>query len=290
MAANGGWHAKKDANGGQDQLIHGLEDPWGVPPSTAGRPARPAMARRQNSALLLDADWGETGLTRRSKSLTLAELSVADRAQLAAPAPAEAPSRSWIKPFSRKKKAKAADVEPAEHSASASSASASGGRTTYTPAQLQRAASAGLPALPRRPASTTNGNGAARLDGAAPEAAPSSSARRFFTRSNDSMAKDRPVSAAAGAAAAARADAPPAALEPVERSGKSNTDGSSRWNPFSRGSGKSPAPTEPLAAAAGVQKSKGFQLHMHILNFVLDSVLRLLKALPCCMPIVHNCL
>lgn len=252
MVANGGKHAKKDANCGQGQLIHGLEDMWAVHPTPAGR-ARPATAGRQQSGLLPDGDWPESGLTRRSKSLTLEDVQAsfkdANQSQLTAPAPAEAPSRSWIKPFSRKKKAKAAEEAAASTENSASSA---GGRTTFTPAQLQRAASAGLPArAARRPASAANDNGAAEPDAAAAaDAAPSGSARRFFTRSSETVAKDRPVSAAA--APATKAEAAAAASEPVERSSKSNTEGSSRWNPFSRSTGKSPAPPEPMAAAAGV--------------------------------------
>lgn len=264
MSALGSKHATSNGSAselarGRSLLADGLEDPWGVHAPGKDGQRRPGTARRQ--AAQTD-DWGPDphAFGRRSRSLTLDEVqstfSAAGRAQLASQPPAAegGSSRSWMKPFGRKKKAARPQDDGSSLESSVSTSGRLDARTTFTAAQLQRAVSAGLPSIARQAAA----NGAAADVGAtagsdAVERAPSSSGRRLWSRSSEHVAGREAKQS--GLSKTDRGEPP--ATEMLERS-KSSTEGSgatgSRWNLFSRGTAKSAAttPTEPVLLTSGV--------------------------------------
>ena len=238
--------AESTANGqaAEQLLARGLESLWAEQPDQsqlAQTPAATQQARPPKSAAHRHRDM----LTRRSRSLELDESSLpftssAQQAQLAE-APAEAPGRSWIKPFSRRKKEKKDAKGPDEEVSLEAS-----GRTVFSAAQLQCAAGIGSGADRQQalPQAAAVMNGAVKQQTASSSEA-SSTGRRLFSRYSEPV-KDRPASAAVQASS--KAD-----MLAVEGRSKSSTEGSgssSRWhlNPFSK-PGKSPAAPEPQQQA-----------------------------------------
>lgn len=250
--------AASELTRGRNLLAHGLEDPWAVPSGGGKDLRRPAtaghrMSRRRQAAA---DDWGPDphGLGRRSKSLTLDEAPSFDQALQ--PMTEAASARSWMKPFGRKKKA----AQRSEEGSSAEPSGSASGRTTFTPAQLQRAASAGLPGGLRLAAAAASK--AADADAAAAAAVPAAngsgekgpggSGRRLWSRSSEHVAgKERPQSVLSKADAVTKADA---VAEPLERANTESAASGSRWNPFNRGAAKPAAttPTEPTPLAPGL--------------------------------------
>ena len=224
--------AKSTANGkaSEDLLGRGLENPWPEQPEqspAAQTSAAAQQARPLKSALQQHRDL----LTRRSRSLELDETSLpfASNAQQAQPAeqPVEAPSRSWIKPFARRKKEKK-DAKGSDEDVSLEAP----GRTVFSASQLQRAASAGGSADQQQglPQAAAVMNGTAKQPAANGSEA-SGSSRRLFSRYSE-PAKDRPASAAVQASS--KADV--LAVEGRSKSSSEGSSSSSRWhlNPFSK--------------------------------------------------------
>ena len=237
IATNG----NADSHASNQQLLaNGLEHPWAVPASGGSQQRQQAAGGRRSDGGAAD-DWAldPHDLGRRSKSLTLDDVQgafgEAQRSVLASQLPpAEAASsRSWMKPFGRKKRA----ARQEEGLAPEGSLSASG-RTIFTPAELQQAASAGPPAEPP----------AQHVAPEAEAAAPTTSGRRLWSRSQEHVAGRDPR---------------PSSLSRTEPTGdllersKSSTEAASgsRWNPFSRGNTKSAAttPNDPVPLTSGVQ-------------------------------------
>ena len=244
-----GWGSRTDAatNGqagvpahSQQSLANGLEDPWAVPATSNGSQQHSTVGGRRSDGGAA-VSWGPDvhALSRRSKSLTLDDVQGAfDDAQRSALAtqlqPAEAaPSRSWMKPFGRKKKAARQQEETSTQEGSLSAS----GRTIFTPSQLQRAASETLPGNPSEQSTAPDDEAAA----------PTNSSRRLWSRSQEHVAGREPR-------ASSLSKAEPAS-DVAERS-KSGTEQSSgsRWNLFNRGGTKSAAttPSDPALLTSGI--------------------------------------
>lgn len=224
----------------QHSLANGLEDPWAAPATSNGSQQHTAMGGRRSDGGAA-VSWGPDAhaLSRRSKSLTLDDVQGAfDDARRSALAsqlqPAEAASsRSWMKPFGRKKKA----VRQQEDASAQDGSFSASGRTVFTPSQLQRAASDTLLGEPAEQITAPD----------AEAAAPTNSSRRLWSRSQEHVAgRELRVSSLSKAEPAS---------DVVERS-KSGTEASSgsRWNLFNRGGTKSAAttPSEPPLLTSGV--------------------------------------